>query len=97
MHAMQARARLSSIGLLALVPFQPSAVTAINASIAQVPLSSQAASQHRCSTALTKTIALASVYPVCLTLATAAVSAQTLLQNAHQQSSCLIHIEQLIF
>ncbi|DBB16865.1 TPA: hypothetical protein ACH3X3_015101 [Trebouxia sp. C0006] len=32
----QARARLSSIGLLALVPFQPSAVTAINASIAQV-------------------------------------------------------------
>lgn len=32
----QTRARLSSIGLLALVPFKPSAVTAINASIAQV-------------------------------------------------------------
>jgi len=94
MHALQARARLSSIGLLALVPFQPSAVTAINASIAQVPLSSQATS---CSTALTKTVALASVYPVCLTLATAAACVQALLQNAHQQSSFLIHIEELTF
>ncbi len=97
MHAMQARARLSSIGLLALVPFQPSAVTAINASIAQVPLSSQAASSQRSSTALTKTVALASVYPVCLTLAAAAACVQALLQNIHQQSSFLIHIAQLTF
>lgn len=38
---VQGRARLSSISLLALVPFQPSAVTAINASIAQVSLNVQ--------------------------------------------------------
>lgn len=52
---VQGRARLSSISLLALVPFQPSAVTAINASIAQVSLSAL-----RCKQLSTRSVLLCS-------------------------------------